>query len=217
MRLAKRAACAAGLSALLASVAWAADVSVVGLYPGKAVLVINGGAPRTVAVGATTAEGVKLIAAGDNVAVIESDGRRQQLRLGEIVSMAEAVDANKPVIVTLLPDRRGHYVAAGAVNGAPMKLMVDTGATFVSIGRSDAMRAGIDVGKAEVGLSQTANGVTHVWKVKLDTVRVGDITLRNVDGVVHSGDLPIALLGMSFLNRMEMKRDSDSLTLRQRF
>jgi aspartyl protease family protein len=51
----------------------------------------------------------------------------------------------------------------------------------------------------------------------LDTVRVGDVTLRNVDGVVHSGELPFALLGMSFLNRMEMRRDGPALQLRQRY
>ena len=63
----------------------------------------------------------------------------------------------------------------------------------------------------------TANGPAQVWKVKLDSVKVGGITLHDVDGAVHGGDLPMVLLGMSFLNRMEMKRDGDRMVLRRRF
>jgi aspartyl protease family protein len=67
-------------------------------------------------------------------------------------------------------------------------------------------------------LTQTANGVVPVYAVKLDTLRVGDITVNNVDASIIEGDrLPIGLLGMSFLNRMEMKRDGTTLTLIRRF
>jgi aspartyl protease family protein len=66
--------------------------------------------------------------------------------------------------------------------------------------------------------SATANGVVPAYKVKLDEVRIGDIVLNNVDALVHAGDnLPIALLGMSFLNRMEMKRDGDKMVLTKRY
>jgi len=65
---------------------------------------------------------------------------------------------------------------------------------------------------------QTANGTAAVYLVKLDAVRVGDITVNNVDAVVvEDGKLGIALLGMSFLNRMEMKRAGDTLTLIKRY
>ena len=64
---------------------------------------------------------------------------------------------------------------------------------------------------------QTANGITQGWLVTLDTVRVGDVTLNGVEGIVHQHDMPIALLGMSFLNRMEMKRDGQTMTLRKRY
>ena len=98
-----------------------------------------------------------------------------------------------------------------------MRFLVDTGATFVSLGRSDALKAGVDFTKGEPALMQTANGGVRAWRVSLDTVRIGDVTLRNVDGVVHANDMPIALLGMSFLNRMEMRRDGSSLLLKQRY
>ncbi|MBS1138241.1 MAG: hypothetical protein H6R11_2195, partial [Proteobacteria bacterium] len=57
----------------------------------------------------------------------------------------------------------------------------------------------------------------QVWRVKLSSLQVGDITLHDVDAAVHAQDLPLGLLGMSFLNRMEMKRDGDTMTLRKRF
>lgn len=98
-----------------------------------------------------------------------------------------------------------------------MNFMVDTGATLVSLGRSDALKAGIDFTKGDPGISQTANGPVRVWRVRLDTVRVGDVTLHNVEGTVNSGDLPFVLLGASFLNRMEMRRDGATLMLRQRY
>jgi aspartyl protease family protein len=103
------------------------------------------------------------------------------------------------------------------INGAPMRFIVDTGASFVSLGRGDALRAGIDFTKGEPAMMQTANGVVRAWKVRLDSVRVGDVTLRNVEGIVHGSDMPFALLGMSFLNRMEMRRDGMTLQLHQRY
>ena len=64
----------------------------------------------------------------------------------------------------------------------------------------------------------TANGTVVVYRVKLDTVRVGDILVNNVDGAVLEGTpMPFALLGMSFLNRMEMKREGQTMVLIRRF
>jgi aspartyl protease family protein len=64
----------------------------------------------------------------------------------------------------------------------------------------------------------TANGTAIAYKVTLDTVRVGDIAINNVDAVVlEGGQLPFALLGMSFLNRMEMKREGQVMILTRRF
>ena len=81
------------------------------------------------------------------------------------------------------------------MNGAPLNFIVDTGATYVSLGRSDALKAGVDFTKGEPAMLQTANGLIRAWRVSLDSVRVGEITLRNVDGIVQANDMPIALLG----------------------
>lgn len=53
--------------------------------------------------------------------------------------------------------------------------------------------------------------------MKLDNLRVGEITMNNVDALVHQQDMPFALLGMSFLNRMEMQREGDTMTLKKRY
>jgi len=199
-----------------ASSACATDVSVAGLFPGKAVLVINGGAPRTIAVGSKSAEGVKVIAVDGTAATLEFDGRRQRLAVGENALSLASRDA-VPSAVTLTADGRGHFVTTGIVNGSSMRFVVDTGATLVSLSAADAARAGLDYRKGEPGIAMTASGPTQVWRVKLSSLQVGDITLHDVDAAVHAQDLPVGLLGMSFLNRMEMKRDGDIMTLRKRF
>ncbi len=202
-------------TALHCGAAWAVDVSLAGIFPGKAVLVLGDGAPRTVKVGETIAEGVRLLSAEGDAAVVEVNGRRQTLRLGErAVSVASPVG---PQSVTLQADGKGHFITAGSINGATVVFLVDTGASVISLGAGDAARAGIDYRRGQAVPTLTANGLTRVWQVKIDQVRVGEILLRNVDGAVHEMDLPVVLLGMSFLNRMEMVRSGERLELRQRY
>lgn len=205
------------LGMCLSGTAGAVDVAVAvaGVFPGKAVLVVGSGAPHTVSVGATTPEGVRLLSVEGETAVVEVDGRRQTLRLGEQV--VSAPGASSSSAVTLHADVKGHFLSSGSINGAGVLFLVDTGASVVSMGAADAIRAGIDYRKGVAVSTLTANGSITVWRVKLDTVRVGDVTLRNVDGAVHSTDLPVVLLGMSFLNRMEMSRSGEELILRQRY
>jgi aspartyl protease family protein len=207
--------CSGVLLACLAIPAEATEVALAGVFPGKVLVVVNGGAPRALSVGATTQEGVRVIAVDADSAVVEVDGRRQRLVVGQ-----QALNLGGDVrraTVTVQADSRGQFHASGSVNGSAIRFVVDTGATYVSLGRGDASKAGIDVSRAEPVMMQTANGVAQAWKVKLDSVRVGDVVLRNVDGIVQGTDMPFALLGMSFLSRMEMRHDGPSLQLRQRY
>mgnify|MGYP000325945546 FL=1 len=132
------------------------------------------------------------------------------------VSVATPAGAGAPSLV-IQGDSRGHFNVAGAVNGVEVRFLVDTGATSVALGRSDALRAGIEFVKGEPLTMQTANGLVRGWVVSLDKVRAGSLTLRNVPGVVIDGEMPYVLLGMSFLNRMEMQRDGSTMTLKKRF
>ena len=194
--------------------AWAADVGVVGLFPGKAVLVIDGGAPRTVSVG-TSVGGVRLVAVDQGSATVEFGGKRQHLAIGQHAHGGG--DGGSSQATSLTADSRGHFITTGTVNGATIRFMVDTGATGVALGAADARRANINISNGRPVMVQTANGLTQAWLVTLNSVQVGDVTLNGVEGMVHQHDLPIALLGMSFLNRMEMKRDGQTMTLRKRY
>ena len=108
--------------------------------------------------------------------------------------------------------------ASGSINGIAVSFLVDTGASFISFSSGEAKRLGINYLNGVKAFSSTANGVVPTYRVKLDEVKVGGITLNNVDGMVHAGDnLPVILLGNSFLNRMEMKRDGEKMVLTKRF
>ena len=99
-----------------------------------------------------------------------------------------------------------------------MRFLVDTGATTIAFSTAEARRLGIDYRSGTRSIGRTANGTVTCYGVKLDTVRVGDITLQNVDAHVLEGMGPSnVLLGMSFLNRTQMNRDGDTLVLVKRF
>ena len=201
--------------ALLAPPGFAADVALVGLIGAKAIVVIDGGAPRTLAPGQKTAEGVMLLGTEKDAASFDIDGRKRTLRMG-----ARAYSAPSPgkQSVTLNADARGHFVTMGSINGGSVRFLVDTGATFVSLPAAEAKRLGIAYLQGQRGSMQTANGVAIAYRVKLDTIKVGDVTVNNVDAVVSENDaMGVNLLGMSFLNRMEMRRDGQSMTLTKRY
>jgi aspartyl protease family protein len=201
---------------LTAAAASATEVSLVGLYAGKALLVIDGGKPRAVAVGTRTEEGVKVLGTEDGAAQVEIDGRRQRLLVGQH-SVSAGSDDRAAAAVNLTADASGHFFTVGTINGVPVRFLVDTGATVVAMGAKDAARANVDYLKGQPGTAMTANGPTRMWRVTLNSVRVGEIMLNQVDAAVHEHDLPIVLLGMSFLNRMEMRRDGQVMSLKKRF
>ncbi len=199
----------------VAPVADAANVGLAGLFSGKALLTINGGAPRIVALGATSEEGVMVVAIDGDTATLEVDGKKRVLRVGQ--NVASQSSGSGPASAVLTADGRGHFMTTGTINGASVRFIVDTGASLIALGASDARRMGIDASKGQLGRTQTANGITVVSYVKLDTVRVGDIVLNNVDASVFQHDMPVALLGMSFLNRMEMQHSGNTMTLKKRY
>jgi len=197
----------------------AAEINVVGLTAGKAVVIVDNGRPRTLSVGETSPEGVKLVAATSESATFEVGGKRQTLTMGQHGAIiAGPASGGGATTVSLTADARGHFITTGAVNGMSVRFLVDTGASAVALSVDEAKRAGVNYLAGTRGRVQTANGTVIVYNVKLDAVRIGDITVNNVDATIIEGDkLGIALLGMSFLNRMEMKRAGDTLTLIKRY
>jgi aspartyl protease family protein len=211
---------AALLFLLAAGAAPAADINVVAVTSGKAVVSINGGKTRAMNVG-QVAEGVKLVSATSESATFEVAGKRQTLVPGQsgVYGTGPAQADRGSGKATFIADSRGHFVVNGQVNDINLRFMVDTGASMIALSKEDAARAGVNHLEGTRRRVQTANGLMLVYQVKLATVRVGDITLNNVEAVVvaEEGKLAISLLGMSFLNRMDMRRDGDTLTLIRRF
>jgi aspartyl protease family protein len=199
---------------LVSGLAGAQDVGLAGVLGSKAMLMINGGEPQSVAVGQSL-EGVRVVSVQGDQVVIEIGGKKRPLRVGQHAIGAAAADGSGKI--TMTADNQGHFYTTGTINGVSVRFLVDTGATMISLGATDARRVGLDFNRGQKGMTQTANGQVVVSKIQLDTVRIGDVTLHNVDALVHQTEMPMALLGMSFLNRMEMQRDGSTMTLKKRF
>ncbi len=202
---------------ILGSVAHAQPVVLAGMLGNKALLVVDGSAPQSVAAGQTH-RGVTVISTRGEQAVIEQDGKRSTLRVGEApVHMGSSKSGDKGNKIVLMAGSGGHFVTAGQVNGKAVQFMVDTGATSVAMSSQDAERAGIQYKAGRPLTLSTANGNTQAFQVKLDSVRVGEVEVLNVDAVVMPQAMPFMLLGNSFLNRFQMLRDNDQLTLTKKY
>jgi aspartyl protease family protein len=107
--------------------------------------------------------------------------------------------------VELTAGASGHYHADAEINGRPIEVMVDTGATLVALTYEDAERAGLRLKPSDFTRAMsTANGITKVAPVTLERVSIGPITVRDVAAAVsEEGKLRTTLLGMSFLGRLE--------------
>jgi aspartyl protease family protein len=203
------------VGALVSAGAGATEVTVAGLFPNKAVVQIDGGSLQTLSVGQKSAEGVLLVSVERDAATFEIQGKRVTAGLGHARMRSGASQAASAV---LHADTRGHFITDGQINGATIRFMVDTGATHIALPASEARRLGLDYRKGRRGMTTTANGNAPVFHIKLDQVRLGNITVHDVDAVVmDTENLSQALLGMSFLNRMDMKREGYVMTLTQRF
>jgi len=201
---------------LIAQPAAATEVNVVGLFNGKAMVAIDGGKPKMLSAGQAAAQGVKLISADSREAVLEIDGKRKTLAMGQSLSYAASstVDSRS---VSLAADQRGHFVTVGSINGAATRFLVDTGASSIGMSGAEARRLGIDYLKGERIMMSTANGVVPAYRITLNTVKIGDVAVNQVQAAVSETSMDVTLLGMSFLNRVEMKREGSTMTLTKKY
>lgn len=191
-----------------------AEISVLGLFSGKALLVIDGAPPKTYSAGDKLADGVTLAAADSGGATIDDHGKRSILAVGQYVGSNASSGQGS---VTLPADSMGHFIANGQINGASVRMMVDTGASLVAIPGSEALRIGLDYRKGSMVRVSTANGNSVGYRVKIDKIRIGDLEVFQVDAIVQETGLPFILLGNSFLNRCDMQRNAQQLKLTKRF
>ncbi|MEO6362701.1 MAG: TIGR02281 family clan AA aspartic protease [Caldimonas sp.] len=207
--------CAAAL--VFATAAAAQTVSVGGSLGQNALLVING-KPRNVAVGSVV-EGVRLVSVTGQGAVVEVEGKRIALQIGgaqvNLGGKSSGSDSGGQIVLTA--ESGGHFFASGAINGKTVRFVVDTGATNISISQAEADRIGLAYKDGQRGYVNTANGAVPAYRVSLSSVRIGDVEVYNVEATVLPAPLTHVLLGNSFLNRFQMRRENDRMTLERRF
>jgi aspartyl protease family protein len=110
----------------------------------------------------------------------------------------------------------GHFLSDGAINGKPVRFLVDTGSTSIGLGQAEADRLGIDYKNGQREVAITANGAITVYRTMLATVRIGNVEVHDVEASVGPGAMNEVLLGNSFLTRFQMLRVDNLLTLDMR-
>jgi aspartyl protease family protein len=196
----------------------AQTVGLSGMLGGKALVIVDGSPPKSVAVGESY-KGVTVVSTQGDVAVLEIAGKRHALRVGDApanVGGGGSGGAGGSRIV-LPVGSGGHFFTLGQINGRTTQMMVDTGATGIGISTADADRMGINYKSGAPMQASTANGVISGWRVKLNSVQVGDVIVRDVDAAVTAGQMPYVLLGNSFLSRFQMTRTNDQMVLEKRY
>jgi aspartyl protease family protein len=123
----------------------------------------------------------------------------------------------RPNTETLFADAQGHFSTDVVIDGRRLRMLVDTGATTCALTYEDAERAGLYVNQSDFRIPvQTANGTAYAARIRIPSMRIGDIVVQGVDGMVMPrGRLTTSLLGMSFLKRLnEFSMNGGRLTLR---
>lgn len=205
--------CLAALALLCASSPWAASqVQVVGLFPGAAVLNVDG-QRKLVRVGQSGPGGVEVVSVDKQGAVLRVEGVERAYPLSREYSAGFAEPVRKRL--SIAKGIGGHYWVAGSVNGQTVQFLVDTGATSVALNDAHARRLGIDYRVSGRPLQvNTASGVARGWRVMLGRVKIGDLEVLGVEAVVLEGGAPHeALLGMSFLGRVGWREEQGMLVL----
>ena len=202
--------------AMAAGMARAESVMLTGTIGSRAILMVDGGAPRTLAPGEKLGN-VRLVSVQGDQAVVEVGGQRSTLRMDQPISVGGGGGGASGSRIVLPADSRGHFMTLGAINGRSVNFMVDTGATTVALSAADALRIGLEYKKAQPVKIGTANGVAQAYRVRLNSVRVGDVEVYDVDALVSEQPMPYVLLGNSFINRFSMQREGDQMVLVKRY
>ena len=195
----------------------ASDVSVkvIALFSGKAMLQVNG--QQKILKNGEIFEGVLLKSASGRGAVVEIGGEEKKLRLNQSIA-AGNYKKRDLANLKIYPDAVGMYFVKGRINDQSTNFLVDTGATFVTISGDKARRLGVDYTRGHRSSAQTAAAVVTAWLVKLESVSVGGIEIRDVDAMVIPGNHPEeVLLGNSFLRHTSMVRAAQVLEISKRF
>jgi len=200
-----------GTSAALAA---NTKVKAIALFADKALLQV--GEQQKIVIKGETFEGVLLESASGRGAVVIIDGKRQKLGLNQ--SIAGNFKKRDRTRMKIYPDSLGMYYVKGKINGVTTRFLVDTGATFVTMSGNHAKRLKIDYRKGKYSSAQTASEVVPVWQIRLASVSIGGIELKNVEATVIAGKQPFdVLLGNSFLRHTSIQQAGSVLEIEKRY
>ena len=115
--------------------------------------------------------------------------------------------------VTLQRGLDGHYRAEALINNQKVDVLIDTGATGVAISQSVANKLGLK--SIDAVATNTANGDSVGYMVRLASVKVGGVEANNVAAMIAPGLDGDVLLGMSYLGRMDVRLYKNEMTIKQ--
>lgn len=197
------------------------QIHTVALFNGRAMLAIDGGKPKILKEGETY-QGVKLLTSNTKQAVIELEGEQHELVLNGAVTLSGSLGSSAPAgagdTVQLWADNDGFFRSVGAINGRRLEFLVDTGANLVVLSSAQANRIGLDYRSGQRGIASTASGEAPMYVFEAREVTFNSITLDSITTGVIEGNHPrIPLLGMSFLERVDMNRSGNQMLLKKRY
>ena len=186
------------------------NIVINGLFKDKVVVTIDG-KQRILKKNKLTADGLRLIKANSKEATIEINGTSKIFTLDEKIVSTFSEGKHTPLIIVkkvkIKADNSGQYVKQGKINGKLVEFLVDTGATYVSINSNLAKQLRIKYEDGKQLIMETAMGQDTAYEVTLKSVKIGDIELRNVTGIVSDKMTDTVLLGMSFLGKLKVKSE----------
>ncbi len=192
-----------------------ADVRVHGLFNGKALFSMDG-ERFLLRDGESGPEGLRLLRATSQSALVEYQGQRQELTL-ERGRFGGVYQTRAQPELRILPDHQGGYFVRGLINGQSVPFVVDTGATMITLSEEEAGRLRLPVSAGAEVPVETASGRVVGRRVVLDEVQIGGLREQRVEAVVLPGDRPsVSLLGMSLLSRLNIRNEGPVLILQAR-
>jgi len=186
-----------------------------GSLAGNKVVIKVNGSNRILARGQTSKEGIKVISFNRNEVLVRVHGKRYRYKKRSKKGIALNDEVIIPFTDAPAIGISGYYVD-GFINGKKAGFQVDTGATDVALTLRDARHLNIRLHKKdriEIGLAGGIKG--EGWRTTLDSVRLGDIEIKNVPAIVIKSRQNVnVLLGMSFLKELEISQSKDKMILR---
>jgi len=185
----------------------APSVYVMSIGASSVQVILNQNVVRTLSIGETAPEGVKLQGIENGAAVFNVDGRLVRMTLG----------ASTTSQIVLRAGADGQFRVTAYVNGNPVRAIIDTGASSVAMSSALALKLGIDYRRGQPGTMYTANGSVASYGVLVRSVQIGDVVVTNVPASVQEGreisrDVDV-LIGHSFLRNVQLQQSGTTMMI----